>query len=168
MLSIFTEFILFLSLSNILPHIFFPILRIIIVLSSLFHAILAYGNDKKIYMVLFIVIAIVFNPFITPRIPKDIWIFIHIASIFIFLNYEKKREKIIKRRMYIEELLHNAIKDRHLISITTKQYGCCKIIPYELILSNLRCDILEDEKVHRNKYIYIYDIKKASLIKSDK
>ena len=82
---------LFLAILEGWPHGFYTILRWVVCGSTVYLAILAYGDKKQFWSLIFGVTALVFNPLIPFRLGRDTWVFIDwiviillIVSIFSF------------------------------------------------------------------------------------
>ena len=83
----FTAGLLFCSLLDDLPYIYFQILRFVVTASAIFYAFLAHSEQKTIVMAVFSCIAILFNPLIPFYMKRETWIIVDISTGIIFLLY---------------------------------------------------------------------------------
>lgn len=82
---IIAAIILLLAIPSIWPYGYYQFLRLAITAIAIFVAYLAYELEKKSWMWLMAVIAILFNPIIPFYLDKEIWVVIDIIVATIFL-----------------------------------------------------------------------------------
>lgn len=92
---IISSILLFTALINGLPYGFFTFLRFVIFVIASYIAWMAYDEQKEGWVWIFLIIAILFNPFIPIYLKRDIWKIIDLmtgiflmAAIFI-LKFKK-------------------------------------------------------------------------------
>lgn len=128
-LFIFTSVLLFCSIFNGLPYIYFRFLRITVTLSAIFYIILSY-KDNKIVSIIFCAIAFLFNPLIPIRLSRETWIIYDIITGVVFLTYGyfrhfKPRRNFINTNNIVEILFLGTKEDLILNETIDK---VCKIL----------------------------------------
>jgi len=71
-----------------LPYGYYRFLRWVICAGSIYHAYLSYETEKKFWIILYAIIAILFNPIIPIYLDKNIWVVIDmIVAILILISF---------------------------------------------------------------------------------
>lgn len=75
------------------PYVFYQLLRLGIFLVSIFFAYNLYESKKRSQALVFLILGIVFNPFVPLYLSKPVWIVIDIVSALIYLESTREWKK---------------------------------------------------------------------------
>jgi len=69
---------------------FYTWLRIIVSFGAMAYMAISSGKENELYKVVFLILMILYNPFIPIYLSRDIWVFIDVLAIVAFALYLKK------------------------------------------------------------------------------
>ncbi len=96
-LNVVAAIALLLAIPTFWPYGYFVFLLILVTGVSLYNVSLSHRNNKRSWVIVMIVVAILFNPLIPIYLEKELWIFIDVlaAGILLFASYSiPKSEKV--------------------------------------------------------------------------